>query len=167
MESTGTKVMQEGKEVHGKKGRGMWKEVRWKRDLKRACSTGFWKKKLETKRKVQRNEVSAGEKGSTKNVKQDTSKTTIVGKEIRRRAKAHKGWGILSHTEAVGRIPAHGVHPLGTLGRFPFKGTCKLIGQLNYSNGVGIIPFYNREKSWKNLLRKSKYRLYLSDMLNA
>ena len=36
----------------GEMGRGMW-EVRWRRDLERACSTGFWEGKYGELKEVQ------------------------------------------------------------------------------------------------------------------
>ena len=46
-------------------GKNKGKEVRWRRDLERACLTGFWEGKCGTKREVQRIEVIAEEKGGT------------------------------------------------------------------------------------------------------
>ena len=56
--------------------------------LDKTESTGKWKK---CKRKMKYG-----------NVERETNKTTIVGREIGRRAKGHKG----CYTEAVGKIPA-------------------------------------------------------------
>ena len=53
-------------------------EVRWRRDLGRACSTGFWEGKCRTKRKVREIEESSGGKESTGIVDRDTSKATML-----------------------------------------------------------------------------------------
>ena len=39
--------------------------MRWRRDLERAGSTGFWEGKCGTKREVRENKGNAGGKGST------------------------------------------------------------------------------------------------------
>ena len=58
--------------------------VRWRRNLERACSTGFLEGKCGHCRKC-------GRKRKYGNVEQDTSKATMVDGDIRRGAKAHKG----------------------------------------------------------------------------
>ena len=105
------------------KGRVMWNEVRWRRDLERVTmlnrilggevpdkteSAGNWRKSRRLRKYG--------------NVERYTVKTTIVGGKIGRRAKAHKEWGTLSHTEAVCKIPAQRCSPTRHVEPVPLRG---------------------------------------------
>ena len=66
-------IQRSNERQNGKKGKGStWKErvegcgeVRCRRDMERACSTGFWEEECGAKRKVRKIEGSAGGTGST------------------------------------------------------------------------------------------------------
>ena len=66
----------------GLKGRWMW-ESTLDEEPGAACATGFWEEKRGTKREVRGIQGSAG-------IWNETQAITIVGGEIRRKAKAHK-----------------------------------------------------------------------------
>ena len=83
----------------GGKGREMWKEGHWRRDLERALDRILvWE--VRDKMESTRNWRKCRTKKKHGNVERDTSKAKIVGEKIGRRAKSLKGWGTLSHTEA-------------------------------------------------------------------
>ena len=80
----------------GGKGRGMWESTpRWWRELKRACSKGFWEGKCRTKQLgCTMNRSKCWRKRKYGNVERDhASKKKIVGGragKIGRRAKAQE-----------------------------------------------------------------------------
>ena len=72
------------------KGKEMRKEVRWRRDLKRACSRGFWEGKYGVLKEVQEEKESTG-------ILSETQAKKLVGGKIRR-GKAQGECGTLGHT---------------------------------------------------------------------